>query len=176
MEKLKEVKVKLNLGILQLEGTISPSENDRKAAWELYVELITRVTVIELIEGKGIIKEALNSIYTLFETTRSVLKKYGPDLAKFDIQDTKKLNLGIISVSMLNYVLRPFLSHWHPLLEDYESTRKEGLSRKIHEEQWDKKKDLEKALADVRETLGHYAHLLADIAGVNPIHNISILS
>ena len=175
MEKLREVKIKLNLGVIKLEGVITPSIIDRKAAWELYIELITRVTVVELKESKGILREALNSIYTLFETTREVLKRYGPKLAKYDLQNAKNLNLGIVSVSMLNYVLRPFLTQWHPLLEDYESTKKEGISRKIHEEQWDNKKELEKALAEVRETLGHYAQLLADIAGVNPIQNISIL-
>ena len=119
------------------------------------------------INGKPMINFLIDKI--------EVLKKYGPDLVKYNAQDVMHLNLGLISVSMLNYVLRPFLSQWHPALEEYESIKEEGISRKIHEDQWDKKKELEKELADVRETLGHYANLLADIAGVTPIHNIAIL-
>lgn len=175
MKKLKEVKVKLNLGVFQLEGVIIPSESDRKAAWELYIEIITRVTVIELKESQGILREALTSIHSLFETTRKVLKNYGPELARYDTTDIKNLNLGLISVSMLNYVLRPFLSKWHPILEDYESTRKPETSRKSHEDQWDKKKEFRTALAEIRETMNHYSYLLAEIAGITPIHNISYL-
>jgi hypothetical protein len=44
----KRVGVKINLGIAELSGEWEPNDVERSAAWELYVELITRVTVVPL--------------------------------------------------------------------------------------------------------------------------------
>ncbi|MGW3011312.1 hypothetical protein ACWC9R_21125 [Streptomyces sp. NPDC001219] len=49
----------------EISGTWRPDDAERKAAWELYVELITRVSVIELGPAEGVLREALSSHYTL---------------------------------------------------------------------------------------------------------------
>jgi hypothetical protein len=172
MFRIKEVKVKIKFGIAEIEGIIVPSKVEQKAAWEIYVELVTRVTVIELGEDQGILREALSSFYTLFETTRDVLKKYGSDLAK---HKSGKLNLALIAISMLNYGLRPLLSEWHPTLEDYEASRPINVSRKSYEAKWSKNKDLRERISEIRETINHYANLLAEIASISPIHNIPVI-
>lgn len=48
MPKLKDVKVSLTLPYIGgIEGTWQPDESEKKAAWEMYVELITRISVAE---------------------------------------------------------------------------------------------------------------------------------
>lgn len=45
----ESVKVKLNIPLVGgIEGTWKFDENEKKAAWEMYVELITRIPVVEL--------------------------------------------------------------------------------------------------------------------------------
>ena len=49
MVKFTGVKVSLNLPYIGgVEGTWKPDESERNAAWEMYVELITRISVVEL--------------------------------------------------------------------------------------------------------------------------------
>jgi len=173
MFSTEKIEVNLDLKVFTISGTFKPKKTDKKAAWELYIELITRITVIELKEGHGILREAFNSIYSLFNITRSVLKKYGPDLAK---SASNNLSLGLISVSMLNHVLRPFLTKWHPLLEEYEVQRPKNVSKKEHEDKWEYCKKTRDELEKIRETLNLYADLLSQIAGVDPIHNKSVIT
>ncbi|WP_242054996.1 hypothetical protein [Nostoc flagelliforme] len=52
----------------------------KKAAWSLYVELVTRIAVQTLEVDQGLVREAMNSLYSLFGTTREVLKAAGPDV------------------------------------------------------------------------------------------------
>src|ERR1051326_6390568 len=89
-------------------------DTQRKAAWEMYVELITRVSVEPLAPDKGLLREALTSLYTLFGETRRILREHGPSVAK---RNPKSLySFGAIAVDVLNVWLRPFLSEWHPKL------------------------------------------------------------
>ncbi|MFX1284730.1 MAG: hypothetical protein ACFFB5_13810 [Promethearchaeota archaeon] len=169
MPKVKEVTVNIGVkDVFSISGTFVPNKNEEEAAWELYVELITRITVVKLKKDKGFLREALNSYHSLFKTTRGIMREKGPDLAR--PKSSSKITLGLIAVSVLNYVLRPLLTEWHPILEDYESTRPKNLSRKAHEDKWENNKDLRDKIAETRETLLHYAQLLADIAKVEPIH------
>ena len=46
----------------------------RRVAWQLYVEIATRVSTQPLGDGEGFIREALTSLYGLFGTTRDMLK------------------------------------------------------------------------------------------------------
>ena len=114
------VKVSLGIpGFFKLEGELDQHEMYQKAAWELYVELITRIAFVELEEDKGILREAFSSLYSLFESTRDILKMNGPILAIGTKNDSTKLSIGHIAIYILNVYLRPFLTRWHPLLEDH---------------------------------------------------------
>jgi len=53
-----------------LEGEFAPNDPDREAAWELYVELLTRVTTQSLLPESGDEKAALDSVYAIFPLTR----------------------------------------------------------------------------------------------------------
>jgi hypothetical protein len=54
MPKLTSVKVALNIPYLGgVEGTWEPDETEQRAAWDMYVELVTRISVVELRPGEG---------------------------------------------------------------------------------------------------------------------------
>jgi hypothetical protein len=63
------------------------------------------VAVVPLRAEQGLVREALSSLYSLFATTREVLRRAGPQVAepKPDGQD----NLAFLAVAMLNLTLRP---------------------------------------------------------------------
>ncbi len=88
-----------------LDMEFQPQDEDRKAAWELYIELLTRVATQPLAQEHGDEKTALDSVYALFPTSRETIKRYGPRSREF----TK------IAIVVLNQVVRPFTARWHRL-------------------------------------------------------------
>lgn len=165
MAKLKSFKVNLNIPMLGsvIEGTWEPDERERDASWELFVELITRISVVELKEDEGILREALTSLHALFRITREILKKYGPGIAK---PNNGSLSFGFLAVAMLNIVVRPILAYWHPLLAKYEHTRPPQTSIVEYERQWERHQELRQAINEARLVLIQYADLLAQVADV----------
>jgi hypothetical protein len=95
--------LKLNLGFL--EGSFEPRDPDRAAAWDLYIELLTRITTQSLPPDAGDEKAALDSVYQLFPLTREILKKHGSGAGEF----------AKIAIPVLNQVTRPFTAKWHRL-------------------------------------------------------------
>jgi hypothetical protein len=164
--RLGQIQVSLNLpfGLGGISGTWEPSEEERTAAWEMYVELITRVSVEQLGPGQGSLREALSSLYSLFDTTRDILRKYGPDVASPQKED--RLSFGHLAVQVLNRGLRPFLTKWHPALSDYEARRPQDVSPIDHERRWREATELRAELAELRELLRGYATALEQAAGV----------
>ncbi len=170
MPTFKEFKVSLHLpfGLGGVEGTWEPDEAERRAAWEMYVELVTRVTVVELGPGEGLAREALNSLYSLFDTSRAILRSYGPGVAK--PKGGGDYSFGFLAVVVLNEVLRPLLAEWHPRLDEWESKRPEGVSRLEHEHSWPEAADLRKGLEALQAPLSEYADLLAAVAEIPVLH------
>lgn len=93
--------IKLHIGFIDVAFT--PSVGDQEAAWEMYVELITRVTTQRLDSDSGDEETALTSVYHLFDITREILKRKGREAQNF----TK------IAVIVLNQIIRPFTAKWH---------------------------------------------------------------
>src|SRR5690242_19584304 len=52
----------------------SPADADSRAAWELYIELRTRITTQPLGYRAGDEAAALDSIYQLFQLSRNIIK------------------------------------------------------------------------------------------------------
>ena len=74
MPRLVNVKLDLKLpGLGGIQGSWEPDESEVRAAWELYVEMVTRTPVGEFSSAEGSTRETINSIYSLFDTTRAVL-------------------------------------------------------------------------------------------------------
>lgn len=156
---IKQVTVSLPFGI----GSASweSDQTERRAAWELYIELVTRIAVQPLATKEGLMREALNSLYTLFGSTREILRKAGPNVG------ASRESVGGISIAVLNNGLRPVLSKWHPMLQEWEVTKVAGVSASAHEKAWSEEAALRKELNKLREDLQEYANALAEIAGVN---------
>ena len=145
-----------NLGSIELEN----DEAQQRAAWSLYVELSTRIAVQPLDENEGILREALTSLYNVFNITRQILREAGPDIAK------NSNSLGAIAIDVLNKGLRPFLVKWHPLLKDYEEKKSPAVTTVDHERAWEHTVDLRQELEQVRQQMVIYVAALAKIAGI----------
>ncbi len=155
---LKQVTVSLPFGIGSASWESDPTE--RRAAWELYIELVTRVAVQSLTSDAGTLREAMNSLYSLFGSTRDILRHAGPDVgASHD-------SVGGIAIAALNNGLRPFLSKWHPQLQAWEARKLSDISPQTHEKAWDQEPILRRDLEALRQDLEQYANALAEIAGV----------
>ena len=115
-------------------ATWTPTDADAEAAWELLVEIVTRTSVVDLAEDEGSDREALTSLYTLFKTSRALLRTHGAATARSP--DDGTLSLAVVIVRLLNDVLRPFLSRWHPRLQEHEATNREGVGRATWERGW----------------------------------------
>lgn len=158
----KSVQVKLDLKVLAVTGVWEPNDAERAAAWELYVELITRAAAVPL--ENGLLREALTSLYSLFGSVREVLRRYGPEVA--EPRRDGAYNLGYLLVVMVNYAVRPVLSYWHPQLQSWEHVRPTDVSPLDHERAWARYQELRAVLADCRDHLAIYAELLATACGV----------
>jgi len=152
----------------KISGTWAPDRAEREAAWKMYVELVTRISVQELGPEEGLVREALSSLYSLFASTREILRQGGPQVAK--LRRGADQSFGSIAVAILNRVLRPFLAKWHPALGEYESRRPAEVSQAEWERAWQRGDELRRELAAVRVTLTQYANVLATVADVTPIH------
>jgi hypothetical protein len=163
--KLSSVKVNITLPFIgSVEGTWEADERQRQAAWEMYVEMVTRISVVELRPGEGSLREALSSLYSLFASTRQILRQHGPSVAQ--PQGKGDLSFGYLAVAVLNAVLRPLLARWHVDLSVHEAARPAHLSAVEHERAWERVDELSAELERVRGTLTQYADLLSAVAGV----------
>lgn len=133
-------KLQLKAGFLEAE--FAPQDADRNAAWELYIELSTRISTQPLPADQGVEKAALASLHSLFATTREILKRHGPAASRF----------APVAIAVLNNVLRPFLTRWHGFEGD----------RKLDDEE---RALLRTQLEVLRQDMLAYADLLARIAG-----------
>jgi hypothetical protein len=160
-----EVNVALALPYIgSITGVWKPDDQEQHAAWELYIELTTRISVAELSPSDGLLRESLSSLYGIFTTTRQLLRQYGPRVARSQTGTT--ISFGYLAISMLNYVLRPVLAKWHPLLLDYEHQRPASVSPLQHEQAWERAAELRQALNEVRAILMQFTALLAQISHI----------
>ncbi len=77
---LQDLFEKWNLTGLQVKPPVMGMEfdlsvTDKDAAWDLYIELLTRITTQQLPNKDGIEKTALDSVYTLFALKGSHVRK-----------------------------------------------------------------------------------------------------
>ncbi|MDE0426114.1 MAG: hypothetical protein OXN25_14750 [Candidatus Poribacteria bacterium] len=148
LEKWGMSSLKITPPFLQMEWT--PKAADKNAAWALYIELLTRITAQLLPIEYGDEKTALDSVYSLFATTRKVIREHGPECINF----TK------IAIVVLNQVVRPFTAKWHrkSLAGDFEDETERAVFRQ----------ELNALQAELRK----YSQMLADIAGVEDLTDL----
>lgn len=141
--------LKLNLGFMETEWV--PQVKDSEAAWEMYVELLTRIATQPLPDDSGMESSALTSVYSLFDITRNILRDYGKD----------SIGFAKIAIIILNQVIRPFTARWHKLSEEGAFQDPEQCSLFRTE------------LSALQVNLENYMGMLAEIAGVEEISSFT---
>jgi hypothetical protein len=139
-----------------------PDPTQRMAAWELYVELATRIAAQPLDLAQSSLRDWLNSLHGLFPTTRDVLRRGGPEVG------ASRSSVGGIAITVLNTGLRPFLSKWHPALQAHEALRPSGAAPREWERTWKDEAAARGELEVLRTRMVEYAQALATMAGVQP--------
>ena len=147
LEDWEMTSLKINLEFLEMD--FAPNTSDQDAAWEMYIELLTRVTTQHLEPAHGDENTALESVYSLFDLTRSIIRTHSRDCMEF----TK------IAVVVLNQRARPFTAKWHPRLiaGDLGESDRSLFRTELRELQTD---------------LRNYTRLLAELAGVEDLTDL----
>lgn len=127
-----------------------PQDEDRDAAWELYIELLTRIATQPLSDERGDEQRALTSVYILFGLTRKIIRRHGRHCIEF----------SKIAIIVLNQVVRPFTAKWHKL--SVAGSLKDAKQCHIFRQD----------LANLQEKLGKYSKMLADMAGVEDLTSL----
>jgi hypothetical protein len=161
---MDDITVNLKLPSREISGTWKPDESEHNAAWEMYVELVTRIHLIAARPDEGLLQEALASLDGLSERTREILRAYGPIVAQ--PSGGGDLSFGSIAVAVLNLAARPVIAKWRPLLQDWAEQKPAGVPDWAHEQNWDRAAELRQALDDVRAVLRQFAALLEQAAEV----------
>ncbi|MFW9973180.1 MAG: hypothetical protein ACFFDF_23555 [Candidatus Odinarchaeota archaeon] len=137
--------LKIKAPFLELE--LNFKDVDKDAAWDLYIELLTRITTQPLKKEHGDEEIALNSIYSLFPSTRKVIKNYG----------RKSIEFTKIAIVVLNQIIRPFTTKWHKL--NLQGAFNEAKQCEL----------FRKELSSLQVHLKNYTKLLADMADVEDL-------
>jgi|SRR5690606_2406988 len=136
------------------------------AAFEIQVQLSTRVGCRTLGRSEGILREALYSLHSMFEIVRDVLETR--DLAGAAAAGDRDAAAVLeCADELLEGALRPFLDRWHPLLAAYEGRRPEGRSVVEHEGRWERAEEFRAALRDLGDRLTEVNRKLAGISGTD---------
>ena len=130
-----------------LEMEFQPQDEDKAAAWEMYIELLTRITTQPLAPEHGDEKTALDSVYSLFPITRQILKNNTRNCMEF----------SKIAIVVLNQVVRPFTAKWH------------RLSLQGAFEDPEKNLGFRNELNSLQEQLRKYTRMLSDMADVEDL-------
>jgi hypothetical protein len=128
-------------------------QEDQKAAWDMYVELLTRITTQPLDINSGDEKTALDSVYSLFPTTRAIIKTHGKDCLEF----------SKLAIVILNQIVRPFTAKWHKL--SLAGAFNDPLQCRIFRNE----------LEELQGILVIYTQMLGEMAGVEDIQDLTRL-
>lgn len=145
LEKWSMTSLKIKAPFLEMNW--SPKDADKDAAWELYTELLTRITTQELPIEHGVEQTALESVFKIFPLTRTTIKNHGRSCIEF----TK------IAIVILNQIIRPFTAKWHRLSVENAFTDKNKCA------------EFRKELSNVQSILRIYTKMLSDMAGVEDL-------
>ena len=140
--------VKINLKIAEAEIRLNTADKD--AAWELYIEMLTRIVTQPLPSEAGDEKTALDSVYSLFPNTREILRLHG----------RKTIHFSKVAIPVLNQIVRPFIAKWH----------KESLSGSF--DNAGKREEFRGELTTLQDKLRNYNRILAEIAGVEDLTDL----
>lgn len=128
----------LEVGFLGAKLSIDLNARQHEALWHIYTELVSRIATVPLhdpfredkeqVYVSGNLKAALTSLYNIFEIVRGELKNMPPspkpkaDYKNTDEEDVQGVTLEIYALNILNNLIRPFLTRWHPRLDEWNAS------------------------------------------------------
>jgi hypothetical protein len=142
--------------------TFAVTRTNEVVAWRLFVEASTRISVQPLAEGSGSLREALTSLYTLFQAVRAILLEAEPSRRASGAPTVESL-----AISMLNLQIRPFISKWHARLSEWEHAH-----RDTPESAWPDSATCRVELEDTRLGLVEYVRGLGILANVGDVDSL----
>ncbi|MDE2688505.1 MAG: hypothetical protein OXI16_13560 [Chloroflexota bacterium] len=140
--------IRINTAVVSVD--VSFENIDRDAAWEMYIEMLTRIVTQPLPSEVGDEQTALESVYSLFGTTREILRRQGRGAIRF----------SMVAIPVLNQVVRPFTAKWH----------RENLAGAFDDPT--RCIEFRSELEALQDDLRNYNRLLADIAGVEDLTDL----
>ncbi len=145
-------KVRLNAGGAGVGVSVEVefNQDDQNAAWELYVEMLTRIVTQRLPAQAGDEQTALDSVYSLFATTREILHRRGRGTIQF----------SKVAIPVLNQVVRPFTAKWH----------RESLAGAFNDPA--RCQEFRQELIALQADLRNYNRMLANIASVEDLTDL----
>jgi hypothetical protein len=157
----------LTISIPQLTDlTFAVTPNNAGVAWRLFVESVTRVSIQPLDEGTGIVREALNSLYGLFTSVRTILLDATPTR-----RPTSTHTVEHLAIAMLNLQMRPFMAKWHARLTAWEKDNPGSP-----ESDWPDNAACRAELEQMRRGLVRYVRGLGELAGVSHMDELIPIS
>lgn len=138
-------------------------DEQRRAAYRIQTELVHRITGHPLDADQGSLREALNSLHTLLEITRTTQGAVHP--AAFHDPPAATRRLDDIADHLINDILRNTLTRWHVRLSAHEDMRPPGISRIAHERNWSEHDQLRQELTDLHARALAVAAELGTITG-----------
>ncbi|MFF1307395.1 TIR domain-containing protein [Streptomyces sp. NPDC058307] len=141
----------------------APSESERMAAYDIQIELVTRIGVQELAPGTGSLREALSSLKSLIDFTRQTLHTYSIGLERGIGGPT----VQSLAYTLINDTIRPFTSTWHPRLAAYEARCPADTAPLDHEAAWPQAESMRAELTALRGPLLRVAEGLGGISGAD---------
>ncbi len=127
----------------------------RTVAWKFFVDTMTRVSTQPLDPDGGLLRDALESLYQLFLSTRELVKNFSPT------QSSSGTPVELLAIRMLNVEVRPFLTKWHSIIP-YDCSDTSEFSEAQSQEC---RKDLE----CLRIALLDYSKAFGELARVNQL-------
>lgn len=142
---------------------LANSGSQRRVAWAIFVQMVTRIAIQPLEDTDGDDGVALESLYGLFQFTRNSIIEMEPTRIlpysgdDFDTVETYAL-------AILNQDLRPFLSKWHPAWDVWRKVNPEAPCT-----EWDQHTEFRTDLKVLQTKIRERAEGLGKIAGVSEI-------
>ena len=168
---LVNVDIPFDVTGVTIAGRWHPNDAERRAAWELCVEFSTRIALVPLREGEGLLTEALGSLHEIFGATRSILRAGGPDLA---VDRRGELSFAVLAGHLLNQVLRPVTAFWHPQLKAHMDLKPPDMTSLDREHAWSRYADLRELLDEIRQPLTGYAEVFAQACGAQEFLHVQL--
>ena len=144
-------KIKVGAGNIA-SAEITFVNQDKDAAWDLYVEMLTRIVTRPLPDDVGVEKTALESVYSLFPITRDILHRRGRRTVRF----------SKVAIPILNQLVRPFTTKWH------QEADKGAFGFE------DKRSEFRRELRELQKDLCNYSNMLAKIAEVEDLNDAQL--